>query len=268
MNESQAERVKFRSPWVDSIPLGWDQVKLGHISKIYSGGTPDKKIEEYWTNGTVPWLNSGTLNQGLITEVSEFISEQALANSSARWVPAGSLVMALAGQGKTKGMVAQLGIDATCNQSMAAIVIDDDHPRYMMYWLSSNYRNIRGIASDDTRDGLNLTNLKGILCPRPPSDEQIAIAAYLDAETKRIDELIAGKENLLELVEEIRLSTIYDVITKGLNSGVEMVETGVSWIGQAPAHWTVKSIKRLSTVKRGASPRPIDDDRYFDDAGE
>ncbi len=104
--------------------------------------------------------------------------------------------------------------------------------------------------------------------PQPPIKEQIAIASYLDAETKRIDGLIEEKRGLLELVEELRLSTIHDVITKGLRPNAPRTATGVPWIGDAPSHWTVMAIKRLSPVKRGASPRPIDDQRYFDEGGE
>ncbi|WP_114416997.1 restriction endonuclease subunit S [Marinospirillum perlucidum] len=108
--------------WFDSLPSYWGIAPLRWISSIYAGGTPDKRNVEFWENGSIPWLNSGSVNQSEITKPSALITVEAFRNSSAKWIPAGGLVVALAGQGKTKGTVAQLTIESTCNQSMAAIV--------------------------------------------------------------------------------------------------------------------------------------------------
>lgn len=102
----------------------------------------------------------------------------------------------------------------------------------------------------------------------PPRHEQQAIAAYLDIEAARIDALISEKERLIETLVEYRQATISEVITKGLDPSVPMKKTGVFWLGDVPEHWNVQAIKRLSPVKRGASPRPIADPIYFDDQGE
>jgi type I restriction enzyme S subunit len=107
--------------WFGEVPEHWVPLAMRRIATRYAGGTPDRSNNSYWEDGTIPWVNSGAVNQGLIAEPSAFITAEAYKNSSARWVPKGALVMALAGQGKTKGMVAQTGIATTCNQSMAAI---------------------------------------------------------------------------------------------------------------------------------------------------
>jgi type I restriction enzyme S subunit len=183
------------------------------LAKIYAGGTPSKDKEEYWVDGEIPWINSGAVNQGLITESSAYISQSGYENSSAKWVPKGALVMALAGQGKTKGMVAQMGIDSTCNQSMSAIVPSGIDARYLLYWLSANYKLIRSTASDDLRDGLNLQMLGDIPCPIPSTRlDQTRIANFLDEKTARIDALIAEKERLVEALEELRSSTISEAV--------------------------------------------------------
>ena len=149
--------------WVDKLPIHWKAVSLRWISTIYAGGTPSKTNESYWEDGTIPWLNSGSVNQGMIYQPSTYITQEAFNNSSARWISKGSLVVALAGQGKTKGMVAQLGIDSTCNQSMAAISLYAElYSRYLFWWLTSNYQNIRNMAGGDLRDGLNLEHLGSI----------------------------------------------------------------------------------------------------------
>jgi type I restriction enzyme S subunit len=180
----------------------------------------------------------------MITEASEYITEDAYSNSSARWVPEGALVMALAGQGKTKGMVAQLAIRATCNQSMAAIVpATEINPRYLYWWLDAQYQNIRNLAGGDLRDGLNLDLLGRIPCPLPAEDEQSSIATFLDSETAKIDALAAEQERLIGLLKEKRQGVIWQAITKGLEPNVPMKDSGVEWLGLIPSHWSSSRFK-------------------------
>jgi len=255
--------------WLDKIPDHWTTVSLKWISNIYAGGTPDKTKPNYWDDGSIPWLNSGAVNDGLILEPSDYITENGFHNSSARWIPKQALVLALAGQGKTKGMVAQLGIETTCNQSMAAIVISKKiDPRYVYWWIATNYQNIRNMSGGDQRDGLNLELVGSIKCPQFQIDEQEAISKFLDRETSRIDILIQEQKDLIQLLKEKRQALISHAITKGLNPKVKMKDSGIEWIGQVPEHWEIKAIKWDSPVSRGASPRPIDDPKYFDENGE
>ncbi len=233
--------------WAETIPTHWREGKLRWLSTRFAGGTPDRANEAYWNDGTIPWLASGAVNQFDITEPSEYISEEGFKNSSARWVPRGGLVVALAGQGKTKGMVAQLQIEATCNQSMAAIIPQESLTnRFLLYWLSSNYQNIRNLAGGDLRDGLNLDLLGSISCPIPPIDEQRKISKFLDRETAKIDSLVAEQEKLIELLKEKRQAVISHAVTKGLDPKAPMKESGIEWLGDIPEHWSVKKLKRVS----------------------
>lgn len=200
--------------WLGMVPKHWQVSSLKWLSKIYSGGTPDKNNLDYWTDGTIPWINSGAVNQETITEPSEYISEDALKNSSAKWIPKDSLVMALAGQGKTKGMVAQLAIETTCNQSMAAIVLGEKcDSRFILFWLKSNYQNIRNLSGGDLRDGLNLELLGSIRCPLPPISEQIAIRENLDFHICKINLLIEKTKDSIELAKEHRTALISAAVT-------------------------------------------------------
>ncbi|HDM8039742.1 TPA: restriction endonuclease subunit S [Vibrio fluvialis] len=238
--------------WSDTLPLSWGAVNLRWISTIYAGGTPSKTNQSFWENGTVPWINSGAVNQGLVTKASTLITEQAYQNSSAKWIPKGSLVVALAGQGKTKGMVAQLAIDSTCNQSMGAIVPEcSEHSRYLYWWLTSNYQNIRNMAGGDLRDGLNLEHLGSIQCPQPSIAESVSIANFLDHETAKIDTLIEKQQQLIKLLKEKRQAVISHAVTKGLNPQAPMKDSGVEWLGEVPEHWQVKKIKHFGRVIGG-----------------
>ena len=102
----------------------------------------------------------------------------------------------------------------------------------------------------------------------PPLQEQRPIAAFLDRETARIDALVGKKERLIALLQERRAALITQAVTKGLDPNVPRRESGVEWLGEVPRDWEVKKLKRLCLVRRGASPRPIDDPRFFDDGGD
>ena len=115
---------------------------------------------------------------------------------------------------------------------------------------------------------INATELVGISVPYLPYEEQQKIANFLDHETAKIDTLIDKQEKLIELLKEKRQAVISHAVTKGLNPDAPMKDSGVEWLGEVPEHWDVIFIKHLSQVKRGASPRPIDDPKYFDDNGE
>lgn len=255
--------------WAKELPAHWESASLKWLCKRYSGGTPDKNKLEFWEEGTIPWLNSGAVNDGRIYDASAYITQEAFENSSAKWIPPGALVMALAGQGKTKGMVAQLMFRSTCNQSMAALVPTDRiNARCLYWWLTCNYQNIRNMAGGDLRDGLNLELLGAIPCPLPPIEEQTAIATFLDRETGKIDELIAEQEKLLSLLAEKRQATISHAVTKGLNPDVLMKDSGVAWLGEVPAHWEIKQLRHIAKIVRGASPRPAGDPKFFSEDAE
>ena len=250
--------------WADSIPGHWARANLRWLSQLYAGGTPSKIIEEYWQDGTIPWLSSGEVNQRKINEPSTYITVEAFKNSSAKWIPKGALVMALAGQGKTKGIVAYLKIDTTCNQSMAAIVpyrISDS--RYLFWWLDANYQNIRNLAGGDLRDGLNLELIGNIKCPIPSEKEKEQIANFLDYETAKIDTLIEKQQQLIKLLKEKRQAVISHAVTKGLNPNAPMRDSGVEWLGEVPAHWSIWKFGHIApiiTCGIASTPTYVDED--------
>ncbi len=250
--------------WLDQLPTHWSAASLRWMSKRFAGGTPDKGNEAYWEDGEIPWINSGAVNDGYITQPSELITREGFANSSAKWIPKDALVMALAGQGKTKGMVAQLGIPTTCNQSMAALIPDYRFaPRYLYYWLTANYQNIRNLAGGEARDGLNLEMLGSIPCPVPPVDEQQSITRFLDAKTAQIDALVAQKRQLIDKLKEKRQALIARTVTRGLPpeatkaAGLEMDSDSKCskeihpLIGSLPMGWRSLKLRRVATVQGG-----------------
>jgi len=201
-------------PWIGNIPDHWRTTSLRRLARIYSGGTPDRNNPGFWLDGTVPWLNSGAVNSWAIFEASEFVTVEAFASSSAKWVPEKSVVMGLAGQGKTKGTVARLEIRSTTNQSMAAIVPGRELDyRYLHLWLSANYQSIRNLAGGDKRDGLNLEHVSSIGIPIPPIQEQNDISDFLDKEVSLAKELTTKAMEMIGLLDERRQALISAAVT-------------------------------------------------------
>jgi len=140
--------------------------------------------------------------------------------------------------------------------------------REFVYYLLSSGELYKGLGKLGTQLNLNTDTIGDIYLPIPSPAEQADIVTFLDRETAKIDALIAKKERLIELLQEKRTSLVTQAVTKGLDQSAQTKQSGVGWLGTVPLHWDAKKIKRLCLVRRGASPRPIDDPVYFDESGE
>ena len=186
------------------IDLDWSTVRLGEVCAIKSGGTPDRTVEAYW-NGSIPWVTTALIDYGVIENPSELITVEGLQNSSAWLVPKGTVLMAMYGQGVTRGRVAILGIDAATNQACAAFQITDSSldPGFLFRILQSRYEDLRAIS--DARGGnqsnLSARVLKEYAIPLPPLATQQAIVAEIEAEHVLVTanrELIARFEKKIQ----------------------------------------------------------------------
>ena len=149
-------------------------------------------------------------------------------------------------------------------------------PRFSFYLLKT--LDVKYLSAGTAVGTLNRNNIHALQIAIPPRHEQTAIADFLDRETGRIDSLVVKKQTLIERLKEKRTALISRTVTRGLppdearKAGLDpfprLKPSGVEWLGDVPEGWEVKSIKRLTTVQRGASPRPIDNEIYFDDNGE
>lgn len=177
------------------IPEDWDYVTIGEFTDCTAGGTPLTSKQSYW-GGTNPWMSSGELHLRQVYDVAERITDEGLANSSTKYIPKNSVLIGLAGQGKTRGTVAIARISLCTNQSIAAIFPSDSHSaEYLYYNLDSRYEELRSLSTGDGgRGGLNLKIIRSLLIPFPNLHEQIAIATVLsdmDAELTTLEQKLA-----------------------------------------------------------------------------
>jgi len=174
-------------------------INLGSIAKITSGGTPERTKTAYW-NGTIPWVKTAQIQNCTITAegVDEWITPEGLEQSSARMVQKGTILMAMYGQGKTRGQVAILGLDAAINQACAAILLKSDaHCDYVFQQLRYRYESIRALSNTGSQENLNADLIREIAFPLPALEAQKDIADTLgtwDTAIQKAEQLIAAKE--------------------------------------------------------------------------
>jgi len=142
------------------IPEGWRVGKLGAEVETILGGTPNTQKSEYWKNGTIPWINSGKVNDFRICEPSTYITEKALEESAAKLMPKGTIVIAITGA--TLGQVSRLEIDSTGNQSVIGILPNKDYSSaYLYYWILENIANIINTATGGAQQHINKNDING-----------------------------------------------------------------------------------------------------------
>ena len=169
-----------RSAKVAQKTISWEQREVSNVAMISTGGTPSTAINEYWNPKQVPWLSSGEVHKKYITYTDDKISNEGLNHSSARMIKQNSVLIALAGQGKTRGTVAINRISLSTNQSIAAMTFAPDIcPEFVFSNLESRYDELRKVSSGDgTRGGLNKQLVSEIQIPYTSLNEQRKIGQF------------------------------------------------------------------------------------------
>lgn len=200
----------YRVTEVGVIPEDWDIKKVGDIAFVSSGGTPNTKMIEYW-NGKIRWMNSGELNLKRVYEVEGRITELGLNNSSTKIIPKNSILIGLAGQGKTRGTAAINYVDLCINQSIAAIYPSHFYDSEFLYQnINSRYDELRSMSTGDGgRGGLNLKIIRELQIHLPTLSEQKAIAEVLFD----TDNLIQSLEKLIDKKKKIKHGTMQQLLT-------------------------------------------------------
>ncbi|KXJ53266.1 MAG: hypothetical protein AXW17_06885 [Colwellia sp. Phe_37] len=232
------------------VPDGWKKGIIENIAKVSSGGTPSRQNDSYWNGGHIPWVTTAEVKFGVITNTEQKITAEGLKNSSAKLFPKQTILMAMYGQGKTRGQVAKLGIEASTNQACAALLLSDGFDvDYYYHYLVNQYENIRELANSGGQQNLSAGIIKGIHIPIPPFLEQQKIANILSTWDKAIStterlidnskqqkkalmqQLLTGKKRFTGFTEkwkEYRLEQLTDFKRgKGLSKGA-LLNTGVN----------------------------------------
>jgi type I restriction enzyme S subunit len=192
-------KSKFIEMFGDPIsnPMGWNVEKLGDLTQVKTGKTPSRKKLEYWNDGTVNWAKTTEVNQGILTEVEEHISDLAVKECNMIMFPKNTILIAMYGQGKTRGKVVLLGVPTTINQAFGAILKSDKFATlYLLKLLDYMYENIRDLGRGGNQENLNLDIVRGINIILPPIELQNKFASIVEKteqikeqETKKLEHL-------------------------------------------------------------------------------
>lgn len=177
-----------------NIPDEWMKVRLGEIFDVEVGATPSRQHAEYW-NGSIPWVSSGEVRFTTINKTREMITDIGLKNASTNLQPIGTVLLAMIGEGKTRGQSAILNIPAAHNQNTAAILVSKTlcQPKYIYYFLQLNYENTRRVGSGNNQKALNKERVRAIRVPFAPIAEQSIIV-------KEIEKRLSICENIEQTV--------------------------------------------------------------------
>lgn len=182
--KASTQAVKFEENVAD-LPRGWLESSLGDTTDVFVGSTPSRKNNEYW-NGDISWVSSGEVNFSNIFETKEKITNLGLSNSSTNIHPIGTVMLAMIGEGKTRGQAGILKIEACHNQNTAAIRVNKKYllSEYLYYFFMFNYEQTRRIGSGNNQKALNKTIIENMSFPICSLTEQTQIIAILESKLK------------------------------------------------------------------------------------
>ena len=252
--------------------------KLGElVENVVAGATPKTSIEEYWNGGDIPWLSSGEVHKKYIYFTDKFITSEGYNNSSTKLIPKDSVLIALAGQGKTRGTVAINKIELCTNQSIASIIPNNNlYYKFLFYYLESKYDYLRALSSSDGgRGGLNLKLIRSIPIKIPSINEQKNISNFINSIDKKItllerklnsyqdfkkylmQQIFAQKLRFNEFDDEwktVKLSNVAEIV----GGGTPNTEVEEYWNG---------GIKWFTPSEIGKTKYISESDRYISEEG-
>lgn len=194
----------------------WPTRPLGQLARVGNGSTPSRGEIGYWENGSIPWLPSAKVHEGMIRRADEFVTELALRECHLPLVPPQSIVVAITGQGKTLGNAALVTFETTVNQHLAymTLLTHEVLPEFLLFCLQSQYEELRraGRSGGTTKGALTCGYLKTLQIPVPSVDEQQLVSSTFHALLESMD----AEEAKLSVLEELFAASLESLMSDEL----------------------------------------------------
>ena len=204
------------SPLIGKIPKTWAMIKLGYLARVLNGSTPLREEARYWDRPSFPWLTSGKVHEERIREADQHVSSDAVRECHLPLIPAGSVLVAITGEGKTRGTAALLEFESTISQHLAALIPGRRvRAEFLWRYLSSLYGWLRSESSGggSTKAAITCEFLRSVSIALPPVEEQGIICAELTRRTADIDELRRKVHLAIDRLREYRTALISAAVT-------------------------------------------------------
>jgi type I restriction enzyme S subunit len=218
LNKRQNLRPMKKTPLLDSdstqlshLPPHWAVVTIGTLCDVGTGATPRKGDLKFWKDGCIPWITSSACNQRFADVATDFVTDVALRETNLTLYPPRTLLLAMYGEGKTRGRHTMLRIQATTNQAMAALTtscLEEPTVRWLRIFLESNYMDMRRKSSGGVQPNLNLSIVKSIALPFPPIAEQSMIADEVERRFSVLDQVEATVNASLRRCGQLRQAVL------------------------------------------------------------
>ena len=196
---------------------GWQQSTIGEIAVVQTGKTPKRSNPAFWENGDIPWLTSSATNNAFTHHADQFVTQGAV-DGGLKLFGSGTLLLAMYGEGKTRGQVTEITFHATCNQACAAIIVNEEKASkdYVRLRLYENYEEIRKAASGGNQPNLNLSKVRDIALPLPALAEQAEIVLEVEKKFDAINRLARDLDVQLLKAEKNKQSILASAFSGGL----------------------------------------------------
>ena len=247
--------------WLGEIPSHWKIFVTKRLSnRIQAGSTPPTSATKYYEDGNISWFSPASFTSDLVLKNPvKFLSLSAIEDGVARIFESGTTMVV--GIGVTIGKVGYINHSASCNQQITGITfyLNCVVPKFGAYHIKALEVVMRGIAPSATLPILDQQKIGYLPFCLPPISEQQKIVEFLERKIAEIDEAIAKKQKLIELLQEQKAILINRSVTKGLNPNVKMRDRGIEWIGEIPEHWETRRLKYIfaETDKRSENGTEI-----------
>lgn len=235
--------------WLGEIPSHWKITKIKREFEFSVGGTPSSGNQGYYTENEVEgykWVNISDINNKIIDDTKSYVTLEGIKNTSMSLVPKGSLLFSFK---LSVGQVAFIADNMYTNEAIASFSKKDNKNNLNYLYYASPIFIVKN--SNENIYGAKILNqelIKNAYIVLPPLNEQCKIANYLDRKTSQIDNMINKKRELVETLKVSKQKLISEIITKGLDKGVEMKDSEIEWIGNIPKSWDVKKMKFVTTL--------------------
>lgn len=166
------------------LPDGWEWCRISDISTVGTGATPSRDEPKYWLDGEINWVTSGETSKPFIKTTSECVTKKAINDTNVSIYPPGTLIIAMYGQGKTRGQITELLINAGTNQACAAIQLianEDSHRKFIKIFFEKSYDDLRALASGGAQPNLNVAKISQTVIPLPPEHEQARVVLAVNS---------------------------------------------------------------------------------------
>lgn len=205
---SSAVTGKLTEEWRKGKNLDkWEDESIGSLFNVQTGSTPRRENNAYYNLGTIPWIKSGEVKNALIFNSNEYITELAIQETNAKIYPINTILIAMYGEGKTRGQVGLLKIPAASNQAVAALVNDKGYDivtiKYVFFFCLSQYNKIRNQAKGGNQPNLNLATIKKWGISLPPQKEQEKIVKIIDSIFKKLEAIEQQYNALKSKIEKL-----------------------------------------------------------------